>query len=136
MNMDNVSQDDYIIGGVALLLVIDLLFLPWFSIGPFDFTATGAPDGWLGVLGMLAALALIVDLALERLSPQTQVPAIGGSRAMTRLVLAGAAAGFVALKFLFHIHFSYFGIGFWVAVVLAVALVFMTLRATQQTAIS
>jgi len=133
------SRDDWIVGGLALLLVIDLLFLPWFTfsagIGTFSIsvssTATGAPDGWLGVLAVIAAIALLVDLAVERLSPQTQVPMIGGSRTSTRLVLAGITAAFVALKFLFHIHFSLFGFGFWAAVVLTVARVLSALRVSQ-----
>ncbi len=53
------KRNELILGGVALLLVIDLLFLPWFDIGigPFSVTstATGAPDGWLGILAVLAA---------------------------------------------------------------------------------
>jgi hypothetical protein len=56
------------------------------------------------------------------------VPTIGGSRATTRLALAGAAAVFIALKFLFHVHFSLFGSGFWAAVVLTGALVAMVAR--------
>jgi hypothetical protein len=135
MNTDNISQDDWILGGLALLLAIALLFFPWFdiSVGPFSatFTATGTPDGWLGVLGMIAAIAVLVDLGIERLSPQTQVPAIGGSRAMTRFVLAAIAAGFTALKFLFHIHFSLFGWGFYASVIIAGALVFYAMRARQ-----
>lgn len=135
MSFDNVKRDDWLIAGVALLLVIDLLFLPWFSIsvGPISVTSsgTGAPDGWLGVLAVLAAVAVIVDLGIERLSPGTQLPLLGGSRATTRLALAIAAALFVALKFLFHIHFSLFGFGFWAAVVLTVGLVLATLRAQQ-----
>ena len=39
------------------------------------------------------------------------------------------AALFVALKFLFHIHFSLFGFGFWAALVLTVALVYFALQA-------
>jgi hypothetical protein len=85
---------------------------------------------------MLAALAVVADLAIERLSPQTQIPMIGGSRTTTRLVLAGAAAGFVALKFLFHIHFSIFGFGFWAGVVLTAGLLFMAFRASQVPAVS
>jgi hypothetical protein len=143
MSLDSVSRDDWIIGGLALLLIIDLLFLPWFSItvgvGTYSIsassTATGAPDGWLGVLAVIAAIALLVDLAVERLSPQTQMPAIGGSRVNTRFVLAGITAVFVVLKFLFHIHFSYFGFGFWAAVVLTVALVFCSLRVSRGQAI-
>lgn len=133
MNLDNVSRDDWILSGLALLLVIDLLFLPWFSIsvGPFSAstTATGTPDGWLGILAVLAAIALIVDLAIERFSPGTALPNIRGSRTETRFVLACVTALFVALKFLFHIHFSYFGFGFYLGVILTVALVYVAFQA-------
>jgi hypothetical protein len=37
-------------------------------------------------------------------------------------LIVAAAAGFVALKFLVHIHFSIFGVGFYLAVVLAAGL--------------
>lgn len=137
MNLDHIRRDDWLVGGVALLLVIDLLFLPWFdlSVGPISVTstATGAPDGWLGVLAVLAALALMADLALERLSPQTHLPAVRGSRVTTRAVLAGVTALFVALKFLFHIHFGLFGFGFWAAVVLTAALSVLAVRAHSET---
>jgi hypothetical protein len=120
------------LGGLTLVLVIDLLLLPWFSIsaGPFSvsLTATDAPDGWLGVLAVLAGVVLIADLALERLSPQTTVPAINNSRPQTRFILACLTALFVVLKFLFNIHFSDFGFGFWLAVVLTVALVYFALQ--------
>ena len=139
MNTSNFSRDDWILGGVTLLLVIVLLFLPWFSIGggsigtvsipSVDLTATGTPDGWLGILAVLAAIALIADLAVDRLSPQTALPSIGGSRVQTRFVLACITAVFVALKFLFHIHFSLFGFGFYVAVILTIALVYVAMQA-------
>jgi hypothetical protein len=136
VNLDNVSRDDWILGGLALLLVIVLLFFPWFSasLGPFTVssTATGSPDGWLGVLGVLASLAVVADLGIERLSPQTTLPAIGGDRETTRLALAVAAAAFVALKFVFHIHFSglvSFDWGFYLAVIVAGGLVYFAMQA-------
>jgi hypothetical protein len=133
LNTANVSRDDWILGGVALLLIIDLLFLPWFSVslGPFsaDFTGTGAPSGWLGLLAVLALIALIADLAIERFSPQTALPNVGGSRATTRMALGLAAVVFLVLKFLFNIHFSDFGFGFWLAVVLSAGLVYVLLQA-------
>src|SRR5579862_7170309 len=132
MKLDNIARDDWVLGGIALALIIDLLLLPWFdlSIGPISLTstATGAPDGWLGVLATMAAVAVLADLAVERLSPQTTIPAISGSRTTTRFGLSLVAALFVALKFLFHIHFSLFGIGFWLGVVLTAALVVVTAR--------
>jgi hypothetical protein len=136
VNFSDVTRDDRILAGLALLLIISLLFLPWFhiSIGPFsaDLTATDAPDGWLGVLAVLGAIVLIADLAVERLSPGTAVPNIGGSRTQTRLVIACVTALFVALKFLFHIHFSLFGFGFYVSVILTAGLVWVALQARNE----
>ena len=129
---DSIGREEWIFGGLGLLLVIDLLALPWFSfsIGPFSasLTATDAPDGWLAILAVLVAVAAIADLGVERLSPGTALPSIRGSRSETRLVLAGVAALLVALKFLFHIHFSLFGFGFWAGIVLAAGFVFVARR--------
>ena len=33
MKLENVTRDDWIVGGLALLLAIFLLVLPWFSVG-------------------------------------------------------------------------------------------------------
>ncbi len=133
MKTDNISRDDWILGGLTLLLIVDLLFLPWFSVtvGPItvSVTATGSPDSWLGVLAVLAAVALLADLAFDRLSPQTRLPSLAGGRTQTRFVLACLSAAFVALKFLFNIHFDLFGYGFWGAVILAAALVYLTAQA-------
>jgi hypothetical protein len=135
VNLEHVTRDDWIVGGLALLLVLDLLILPWFSLGGSvsvggatitfggSLTATDAPDSLLGVL-------VIADLALERLSPQTQIPSVGGSRTTTRLLLAGAAALFLALKFLFQLsHFGDLGFGFWLGLVLTAALVYVAIQA-------
>jgi hypothetical protein len=138
VNLDNVAREDWIVGGLALLLAIFLLILPWFdlSVGPFSatFSATSAPDGWLGILAFIAALAIVADLAIERFSPQTQIPAIGNSRTNTRFILALAVAAFVALKFLFHIHFSLFGWGFYVDVIVTAALVYFAMQMRTATA--
>jgi hypothetical protein len=137
VNLENVTREDWLVGGLALLLAITLLFFPWFSIsvsiGAFSTSvsssATGSPDGWLGVLALLAAILIVADIAIERLSPQTQLPAIRGSRTSTRFILAVVAAVCVALKFLFHIHFSLFGWGFYLTVILAAALLYLTIQA-------
>jgi hypothetical protein len=137
VKLDSVSRDDWILGGVALLLIINLLALPWFSItfGPFSatLTATDAPDGWLGILAVLSAVVLIADLGIERFSPGTALPNIGGSRTQTRFVLACVTALFVVLKFLFHIHFSDFGIGFYAGIILTAGLVWMAYQMRNST---
>jgi hypothetical protein len=131
VNVENVRREDWVVGGLALLLAIFLVVLPWFdiSVGPFSatFSATSTPDGWLGVIALIGCLAIIADLAVENFSPQTQLPVLN-SRANTRFVLAVAVAVFVVLKFLFHIHFSLFGWGFYVDVIVTAALVYTALQ--------
>jgi hypothetical protein len=126
--MNEISRDDWVVGGLALLLVIALLLLPWFSFGPYTLSATDGPDGWAAILAVLVGIAVIADLLIERLSPQTTVPNLGASRTETRFRLALIAAGFIGLKFLLHIHFSLFGFGFWASILLAAALVWATHR--------
>jgi hypothetical protein len=136
MNRQNVRREDWILGGVALVLAIALLFFPWFTVSLFgqsaSSSATGSPDAWVGVLALLVVLALIADLALERFAPEATIPPIGGSREMTRFALAAAAGAFVLLKWIFHpLHFSgivTFGWGFYVTVVLAAVLVLFSLQ--------
>jgi hypothetical protein len=142
--VENVRREDWVLGGLALVLVFDLLEFAWFSLpsasvtfrgttlafGGGALTATDTPDGWLGVLAVISLLALVADLTLERLSPETHVPVIGGSRATTRFVLAVAAAALIALKFLFHLGtFSNLGFGFWFGAILAGALVYYAIQA-------
>ena len=149
MNVDNVRRDHWLVGGLALLLLLDLLILAWFSFGGTvtvgstsvsfggSLTATDAPDGWLGVLAVISSILILVDLVIEQVSPQTAVPAVGGSRAGTRFVLALATALFMALKFLFHLgSFSNLGIGFWIGAALVIALVYFAYQARNATAVA
>jgi hypothetical protein len=133
--LDKFTREELLLALAAVLLALDLLFLPWFDISvgfgglTLSVTSTGtdSPDGWLGVLGVLASLALVADLALERLT-DADLPALSGGRAATRLALAATAATCVAVKFILNVHFSYFGGGFWGAAVLSVAAVWLASR--------
>ncbi len=136
MHLSEVRRDDWIVTVLAFLLFIDLVGFPWFSGYQLDFlgtttslTATDAPNSWLGVLAALGTLAVIGDLAVDRLASGTDLPSINGSRAITRLLIAAAAAGFLGLKFLLSLgHFSDLGFGCWAGCALAAALVAMTKR--------
>jgi hypothetical protein len=137
MDLSRFERDDWIIAGLALFLAIDLLFLPWWStsvgFGPFTVSVSGsgtdAPDGWLGVLAVLGALALIADLVLDRLGA-ANLPSIGGSRAITRFMFAAVAAVCVAFKFILHVSFTadHWDAGFWLAIVVVGAMVAVAVR--------
>lgn len=127
VNPENVKREEWIVGGLAVLLAFFLVILPWFSSSGYTFTATDYPDGWLGIVAVIACLALLTDLVVELVSPQTEIPAIG-NRTNTRFILACLAAFFVVLKFLFHVHFSLFGWGFYIDVIVTAALVYFALQ--------
>jgi hypothetical protein len=133
MSLQDIKQEDRIIGGAAIVLSISLLFFPFYSVsfGPITATSsmTGSPDSWLGVIALLLTVALIADLAIERFSPTTHLPVIGSGRENTRFVLAAAVAACVVLKFVLHLHFSWFGWGFYATVLLAGGLVYVTRKA-------
>jgi hypothetical protein len=135
VNLDNVSREDWIVGGVALLLAICLLFFPWYhvsiSIGPLsgsaDRAATSSPYAIWGVLALITSLLLLTDLAVGRLVPQAKVPAINDSRTMTRMAIAGLTLLLLVIKFLAHV--GDFGWGFFLAVVAVIALCYLTWQA-------
>jgi hypothetical protein len=144
LHLERLSREDWVLGTLAVLLILDLLVLPWFSFGATisvgsatvsiggSLTAVDAPDAWLGVLALLSCAFLVADLGFERLSPETHLPSIAADRETTRFVLACTAAGLIALKFVFHLgRFGELALGFWLAVLLVAALVAMTRRLRQ-----
>jgi hypothetical protein len=139
MNTSDFKRDDWLVIGLALVLVIDLLLLPWFSFSELgissSLSATSAPDGWAGILAFLLFLVVGIDLVIERASPQTTLPNIAGSRTATRWWLTVAAAVFVALKFVTNIHFSDFGFGFYLAVILTAGLLYTTFQLSKDKAV-
>lgn len=144
LSFERLTREDWIIAGVATLLVFDLLVLPWFSFGATinvgsatvsiggSLTGADAPDAWLGVLAVMSCAFLLADLGTERLWPETKVPSLAPDRPTTRFVLACSAATLIALKFLLHLgRFGELALGFWLAVMLVAALVALTRRARQ-----
>jgi hypothetical protein len=127
MDLAKLSRDDMIVGGLGVFLIIDLLFLPWYSVVGFTFSATSAPYSIWGVLALLVDIAFVGDLALERFAG-AQLPVIGSSRATTRTALAGGTLAFLVIKLLAHTgNLSY---GAFLGLVAAVALVVLCVRET------
>lgn len=135
MSLENVSREDWILGGVALLLAVTLIAFPWYhvsvTIGQFsasaDRAATSSPYAIWGVLALITSLLLLADIAAERFAPQTKLPAINDSRSLTRLAIAGLTLLFLVIKFLAHV--GDFGWGFFLALVSIIVLCFLTWQA-------
>jgi hypothetical protein len=132
-----VTRDDWIVGGLALLLLICVLFFPWYSVtpaaGPFVVSesrpAVQAPYAWPAIIAAFALVILLVDIGLHRGMPQIEITAIGNRRRAARLVLGIIAAVFLLLKLL--LHPGNLGWGFIFAVIVAGALIYASLQVSR-----
>jgi hypothetical protein len=127
-----VTRDDWIVGGLGLLLLIVLLALPWWHRAPAasgaivseSRPAVQAPYAWAAIIAVLALIALVVDLGMQRFLPDVKVPTLRDGRTM-RLIYAVVAAVFLVLKFL--LHPSNLGFGVIVALIVGVLLLYSAL---------
>jgi hypothetical protein len=122
------SKGDVAVVGLAVLLIVDLLSFPWLSSDGLSIAATAAPYCWPAVIAIMLSLLVIGDLLVERFAPQVILPTIGGSRTTTRFSFAAVSPLFVLLKLVLQWSlfksqlFHALGVGFWGALLLAVAL--------------
>ncbi len=125
MDFSKLSREDWMVGGGSILLIIDLLFLPWHSVSVFtgsvDFTGTDAPGSIWGVLALIVAIIVLVDFALARFSPDTQMPTTQLGRDKTRTAAAGLVLLLVLIKLIDNTSFLAWGT--WVGIVLAIVVV-------------
>jgi hypothetical protein len=129
VDLSKLGRDDWLVGAGGILLIIDLLFLPWHhesatllgATVSASQSATSAPDAIWGVIALLLTLAVVVDLALSLFNPQTRVPTTQLGRPMTRCAVAAGAIFFLLLKF--FAHTQYLGVGAYLGFILAIAVV-------------
>jgi hypothetical protein len=133
-----VTRDDWIVGGLALALLVVVLAFPWYSAtttanGLYESSlsrpAVQAPYAWAAIVAALALVVLLVDLGLQRWMPDLEVTVIGNQRRPARLVLAAIAAAFLLLKFLLHV--GNLGWGFALAAIVAIALLYTALQVSR-----
>jgi hypothetical protein len=66
MDTSRVTTGDKVTAGAALLLLVDLCFLPWHQVYSFSSTGIEAPGGWWGTSAALLTLVTLVVLFLRR----------------------------------------------------------------------
>jgi len=123
---------DWILGGCALVLIIDLLFLPWHKID-FDFgpllgsagsvkrTAVQSPNAFWGWLALLLAIAVLAVVIIRRLTT-VKLPEIPISWADATFYGAIAALAFLVLKLI--VETSSLGYGSYLGILLAAGMVY------------
>jgi hypothetical protein len=117
---------DWILGGCALVLVIDLLFFPWHSVdlGPFGSikrSGVESPNAFWGWLALILSLAILAVVIVRRLTT-AKLPEI--PIAWHDALFYGAIATLVLLLIKLVAETDSLGFGAWFGVLLAAGMVY------------
>lgn len=126
MDLDKLSLSDKIIAGTGILLVIDLLFLPWHDIdlGIVSVTRSGveSPNSFWGILALLLAIAVVAVTLLRVFKPETKLPDLPVT--IDRALFFGTAAVLALLVIKLIAETDYLGFGAWLGLLLAAGMTY------------
>jgi hypothetical protein len=136
VDLSRLTLADKIIGATGLLLVIDLLFLPWHDIevdvlGVSETrSAVESPNGFWGVLALLLTIAVIAVLVVTRLT-ETRLPELPVP--LERAIFIGTIAVLALLLLKLVIETDFLGFGAWLGILLAGGMVYGGFVKSQET---
>jgi hypothetical protein len=129
VDLSKLTLSDKILGGTGILLLIDLLFLPWhhisvsfggFSVSKSYSAISGTGQFW-GVLAILLTLAVVVVLALVKFStvklPELPVP-------LNQAIFYASIATLVLLVIKLISKTDYLGFGAYLGILLAAGMTY------------
>jgi hypothetical protein len=108
MDTSRVTAGDKLVVGAGILLLVDLLFLPWHQVFSFSTTAVEAPGGWWGTLAALLTLAIVVTTAIRRFS-SVSLPTLPRPIGEVNLAANAAVLGLLLIKLVLDLDFLGFG---------------------------
>lgn len=122
MDLSKLTLSDKIIGATGIVLIIDLIALPWHDVdlgilGSETRTAIQSPNGFYGVLALLLTLAVVGVTALRVFSPDTKLPELPISWNQAIFFAAAATAALLLLKLI--VETDFLGFGSWLGILLA-----------------
>ena len=123
MDFTKLTREDLMVLVGGIILIIGMFAFPWYSIGlgiygSVDRTAIDSPYAIWGILALIVEIVIVLDLALARFSPATQLPALAAGRDMTRVYACALMIVLLFIKFVAHV--GSFGWGFFIDVILAI----------------
>ncbi|HEY4376627.1 MAG TPA: hypothetical protein VGM93_05695 [Acidimicrobiales bacterium] len=131
MDLTKLSLGDKIIGGTTIVLLIDLLFLPWHSVSvhagiysaSYTRGATESPNGFLGILALLVVIAILATVIIRKLTT-TKLPDLPISWGEATFYAGIAVEVLLVLKLI--LKTDYLGYGSYLAIILAAGLIYGT----------
>lgn len=136
MDLSKLTLADKIIAATGIVLLIDLLFLPWHSIdlGPFgSVTRSGieSPNGFWGILALLLTIVVLAVLVITRFTttklPDLPVP-------LNRAIFFGTIAVLALLVLKLLLEMDALGFGSWLAILLGAGMVYGGFLKSQEAA--
>lgn len=127
MDLDKLSLSDKIIAGTGIVLVIDLLFLPWHSVdlGPLgDYSRSGveSPNSFWGIIALLLTIAVVAVTVVRVFKPETKLPELPVTWDRATFFAAAATLAVLALKLVLETDFL--GFGAWLGILLAAGMTY------------
>ena len=118
MDLSRLSQGERIVLAAGVLLIIDLLFLPWHSIDlgglgdglGIDTTRSGvqSPNAFYGIVALILALVMVIQIVVDKLTsavlPNPPVP-----WGQVHLIAGIAVAVLLVIKLIAETDFLGFG---------------------------
>jgi len=134
MDLKNLSLGERIMSLAGVLLLIDLVFLPWHRIdlGIVSVSRSGlqSPNGFLGLLAALVAMAIVARVVISEFTT-IELPRLPVSWEQADLIAAAAVAALLLLKLV--LETSFLSVGAWLAIPLAGALLYGGYQRTRET---
>jgi hypothetical protein len=133
--LNQFSRGEQITGAAGILLLIGVFAFPWYHVGfagvtfagttygggSYDGNVLQGPGSFFSYLAMIVLIALLAELVVSRFT-SVKLPDLPISWAVAEVSGAVAVLALLVIKILFHI--GNFGWGFYVDMVLAIALVY------------
>ncbi len=134
MDLKNLSLGERIMSLAGVLLLFDLLFLPWHRIdlGLATISRSGiqSPNGFLGLLAALVAVAIVARVVVSEFTT-VALPRLPVSWERADLIAGAVVTALVALKLV--LETSYLSIGAWLAIPLAAAMLYGGYQRSRET---
>lgn len=118
MDLTKLTKGDKIVLAAGIVLIIDLLFLPWHNIDvgsgilgiSVNVKRTGvqSPNAFWGILALLVAAVMVLQIILARFTSAT-LPTLPVPWSRVHLIAGAAALALLVIKLLAETEFLGFG---------------------------
>lgn len=125
MDLSKLTMGEKVIGAAGVVLLIDLLFLPWHKIdlGIVSVSRSGieSPNSFWGILALLVAIAMVVVVVVTRFTT-TKLPDLPVPLGQAMFFAGIALAALLVIKLI--VETSFLGFGAYLGILLGGAMAY------------